>query len=219
MPAPLPSPEYLLPPSCRRYVKLTVPTPAGAAVEVCEFQVSLTIQPDAKQGNATDDDSSSSSGGGLSGGAIAGIVIGSLVAAVLLALLLAYLRWRRRWMQQRQVVALPSKGSGEQSVDEEAGGGDPRGPPAGDPTPEAAAAAAAAAVAATAAAGAAFGLAVGEGGKAAAAAAAGKKRGSRGPRVSEFELMSEFFRAVSARCACWPPARRPAFTTACACRL
>jgi hypothetical protein len=192
----LPHAVWFFCPTCYRFVTLSVPTPAGAVVEVCEFQVSLTIQPDAKQGNTTSDSSSNSSGSGLRGGAITGIVIGGLVALVLLALVLVYLRWRRRWMQHRQVAALPSKGSGEQSVDEEAGGGDPRGPPAaGEMDPEAAAASA---VAATGAAGAAFGLTVAEASN--AAAAAGKTRGSKAHRISEFELMSEFFRTVSARC-------------------
>ena len=202
---------WLCSPTCRRYVKLTVPTPAGAVVEVCEFQVSITMQPDAEQGNTTSNGSSSnSSSSGLSGGAIAGIVIGGLVALVLLALVLVYLRWRRRWMQHRQVAALPSKGSGEQSVDEEAGGGDPRGPPAaGDKDPEAAAASA---VAAPGAAGAAFGLTVAEASK--AAAAAGKTRGSKAHKVSEFELMSEFFRTVSARCAVLPCVRCAALLAA-----
>ena len=106
--SPLPPPL----PTAGRYVTLRFPTltAPGDAVEVCELQAALTIQPKGNASTPVTPDGGGggggggdASGGGLSGGAIAGIVIGSLLAAALLLLLVTYLRWRGRWLAQQRL--------------------------------------------------------------------------------------------------------------------
>jgi hypothetical protein len=69
----------------------------GAKVQVCEFQVAITLRPG--EGTPT------SSSGGLDPGAIAGIVLGGLLAAALLALAAGYWLWRRRWLSHQSKMA------------------------------------------------------------------------------------------------------------------